>query len=269
MRKVAIVTGGVSGIGKAICKELIDHHVFVFIADINKHDGFLLEAELNKDAPNAKFVELNVTDYKSVEHVITNVYEEFQRIDYLFNNAGIAMYGEIYDMSIDEWQDIVDINLWGVVYGTQVGYQIMKKQGFGHIINTSSAAGLGPSPISAAYSTTKHAVVGLTTSLHYEAEEYGINVSTLCPTFVDTPIFDKATAINIDKTAMSKQLKKQKMMSPQQLAKIAIAGVHKNKPIICPMPMRKTMDIVFTIFPSLHRALMRMVCKVSRNARLT
>lgn len=58
-------------------------------------------------------------------------------------------------------------------------------------------------------------------------------------------------------------------MSPQQLAKIAIAGVHKNKPIICPMPMRKTMDIVFTLFPSLHRVLMRMVCKVSRNARLT
>ncbi|MEY9978809.1 short-subunit dehydrogenase [Lysinibacillus sp. RC79] len=134
------------------------------------------------------------------------------------NNAGIAMYGEIYDMSMDEWKDIVDINLWGVVYGTQVGYQIMKEQGFGHIINTSSAAGLGPSPISAAYSTTKHAVVGLTTSLHYETEEFGIKVSTLCLTFVDTPIFDKATAINIDKSVMSKQLKKQKMMSPQQLA---------------------------------------------------
>lgn len=269
MRKVAIVTGGVSGIGRAICEELIGRNVFVIIADINEHDGRLLEAELNKDASNAQFIELNVTDYKSVEHVITNVYEEFQRLDYLFNNAGIAMYGEIYDMSMDEWKNIVDLNLWGVIYGTQIGYQIMKEQGFGHIINTSSAAGLGPSPISAAYSTTKHAVVGLTTSLHYEAEEFGIKVSTLCPTFVDTPIFDKAIAINIDKSLMSKQLKKQKMMSPQQLAKITIAGVHKNKPIICPMPMRKTMDVIFTIFPSLHRAIMRMVCKVSRKARLT
>ncbi|WP_053593295.1 SDR family oxidoreductase [Lysinibacillus sp. FJAT-14222] len=101
-----------------------------------------------------------------MEHVITNVYEEFQRLDYLFNNAGRAMYGEIYDISMDEWKNIVDINLWGVVYGTQVGDQITKEQGFGHIINTSSAVGFGPSPISAAYSTTKHAVVGLTTSLH-------------------------------------------------------------------------------------------------------
>lgn len=117
----------------------------------------------------------------------------------------------------------------------------MKEQGFGHIVNTASAAGLGPSPISSAYCTTKHAVVGLTTSLHYEAEEFGIKVSTLCPTFVDTPIFHEAKAINIDKSAMIQQLKKQKMMSPQQLAKITIDGVHRNKPIICPMPMRKTM----------------------------
>ncbi|TDY03470.1 UNVERIFIED_CONTAM: short subunit dehydrogenase [Lysinibacillus xylanilyticus] len=151
MRKVAIVTGGVSGIGRAICKELVGRNVFVIIADINEHDGRLLEADLNKEASNAQFIELNVTDYKSVEHVITNVYEEFQRLDYLFNNAGIAMYGEIYDMSMDEWKNIVDLNLWGVIYGTQVGYQIMKEQGFGHIINTSSAAGLGPSPISTAY----------------------------------------------------------------------------------------------------------------------
>lgn len=165
----------------------------------------------------------------------------------------------------------MDINLWGIIYGTEIGYKIMKKQGFGHIVNTSSAAGIGPSPVSTAYSTTKHAVVGLTTSLHYEAEEFGVNVSTLCPTFVDTPIFDEAKAINKDKSMMAKQLKKQKMMSPQQLAKITLNGVHKNKPItiICPMPMRKTMDVIFTIFPPLHNALMRLVCKVSRESRIS
>ncbi|MFD1737971.1 SDR family NAD(P)-dependent oxidoreductase [Bacillus salitolerans] len=122
----------------------------------------------------------------------------------------------------------------------------MKEQGFGHIVNTSSAAGHGPSPVSAAYSTTKHAVVGL---LHYEAEEFGIKVSTLCPAFVDTPIFGKAKAINIDKNVIQKQLKKQKMMTPEKLVKITLDGVHNNKPIICPMPMRKTMDIVFAMIP--------------------
>lgn len=268
-RKVAIVTGGASGIGKAICKELVANNVFVIISDINERNGQRFEAELNKKDITSRFVRLNVTDYKIVEHVIKEIFEEFGRLDYLFNNAGIAMYGEMYDMTIEDWKEVVDINLWGVIYGTEIGYKIMKEQGFGHIVNTSSAAGLGPSPVSAAYSTTKHAVVGLTTSLHYEAEEFGIKVSTLCPTFVDTPIFDEAKAINIDKSVMTQQLRKQNMMSPQQLAKITLDGVHKNKPIICPMPMRKTMNVVFTIFPPLHSALMRLVCKVSREARIS
>ena len=269
-RKVAIVTGGASGIGRALCSELVFRNVFVIIADINNLEGQIVETELNENGIgiNSKYVYLDVTHFESVERTITDIYKEFGRLDYLFNNAGIAMYGELYDMSIEDWKEIMDINLWGVIYGTQVGYNLMKEQGFGHIVNTASAAGLGPSPISSPYSTTKHAVVGLTTSLHYEAEEYGIKVSTLCPTFVDTPIFNTAKAVNIDKSVITKQLKKQKMMTPQQLAKITLAGIHKNKPIICPMPMRRTMDIIFTLFPSVHRKLMRFVCTVSRKARM-
>ncbi|GGA61807.1 SDR family NAD(P)-dependent oxidoreductase [Ornithinibacillus halotolerans] len=265
-RKVAIVTGGASGIGKAICQELVTNYVYVIIADINEQEGKIVEKELNKKDKMARFVPLDVTDYKEVESVVNQIYSEFGRLDYLFNNAGIAMYGEMYHMSVEDWKEIIDINVWGVVHGTQIGYKIMKEQGFGHIVNTASAAGLGPSPISSAYATTKHAVVGLTTSLHYEAEAFNIKVSTLCPTFVDTPIFDKAKTIKIDKLILTNQLKKQKMMSPEKLAKITIAGVHKNKAVICPMPFRKTMDTLFNIIPPLHRSLMRMVCKVSRKA---
>ncbi|MEN2767573.1 SDR family NAD(P)-dependent oxidoreductase [Ornithinibacillus xuwenensis] len=267
-RKIAIVTGGASGIGKAICQELVINDIYVIITDINESEGKILEAELNKEGNNSRFMYLDVREYQHVEQLIQNSYKEFGRLDYLFNNAGIAMYGELFDMSMDAWQEIMDINVWGVIHGTQVGYKIMKEQGFGYIVNTASAAGLGPSPISSAYSTTKHAIVGLTTSLHYEAKEFGIHVSALCPTFVDTPIFDKAKAININKNIIVEQLKKQKMMTPQQLAKITLKGVHKNKSIICPMPLRRTMNVVFEIVPPLHQKLMRMVCNVSRKARV-
>ena len=267
-RKVAVVTGGASGIGRAICNELVRQNVFVIISDINEQLGKNFEIELNNESIKARYVYLDVTEYDCVERLLTDIYEEFGRIDYLFNNAGIAMYGELYDLTIENWKEIMDVNLWGVINGTQVGYNLMKKQGFGHIVNTASAAGLGPSPISTAYATTKHAVVGLTTSLHYEAEEFGIKVSTLCPTFVDTPIFEEAKAIKIDKTVITKQLKKQKMMTPEKLAKIALRGIHKNEVIICPMPMRRTMDIFFTLFPHAHKALMRLVCKTSRKARI-
>lgn len=128
MRKIAVVTGGVSGIGKAICQELIARHIFVIIADIQDHEGRVLEAELNKDIANVKFVHLNVTDYKNVTSVIHDVFEEFHRIDYLFNNAGIAMYGEMGEMTIEDWKEIMAINLWGVIYGTQIGYPLMKNK---------------------------------------------------------------------------------------------------------------------------------------------
>ena len=267
-RKVAVVTGGASGIGRAICNELVRQNVFVIISDINEHSGKNFEIELNNESIKARYVYLDVTEYDCVERLLTDIYEEFGRIDYLFNNAGIAMYGELYDLTIENWKEIMDVNLWGVINGTQVGYNLMKKQGFGHIVNTASAAGLGPSPGSSAYATTKHAVIGLTTSLHYEAEEFGIKVSALCPTFVDTPIFEEAKAININKTVIINQLKKQKLMSPEKLAEIALRGIHKNEVIICPMPMRRTMDIFFTLFPQAHKALMRLVCKTSRKARI-
>lgn len=268
-RKAAIVTGGASGIGKALCRELIARNVFVILADIDESEGKKTESEFNQSDTVSRFVHLDVTDYKHIEQLAEETFQEFGRLDYMFNNAGIAMYGELYDMSIDHWKTILDVNVWGVINGTQAAYPMMKKQGFGHIVNTASAAGLGPAPVSSAYSATKHAVVGLTTSLHYEAEAHGVKISTLCPAFVDTPIFSKATALNINKDMMAEQMKKQKMMTPEKLAKLAIDGVHKNQPIICPMPLRKTMDFFFLIVPSAHKALMRLVCKVSRQARVS
>lgn len=144
----------------------------------------------------------------------------------------------------------------------------MKKQGFGYIINTASATGLGPAPLCAAYATTKHAIVGLTTSLHYEAETYGIKVSVLCPTFLDTPIFQKAEAINMDRALIMEQLKVNKPITAEKFVKITLKGIERNQLIICPMPLRKIMDICFTLFPFLHKKLMRFVCRIARKAKM-
>ncbi|KZZ84586.1 SDR family NAD(P)-dependent oxidoreductase [Bacillus sp. SJS] len=264
-KKVAIVTGGASGIGKALCMELSRQGAAVIIADINEEEGMAAQTSI----PHSTFVYCDVTDFSSIEQIINGVCTEYGKLDYLFNNAGVALYGEFSDMNLEHWKKTMNVNVWGVIHGTQIAYAIMKKQGFGHIANTASAAGLGPSPVSAVYSATKHTVVGLTTSLHYEAEAFGVKVTTLCPAFVDTPILSKAEAVNLDKTIIMEQFKKQKMMSPEKFAKIALRGIHRNKPIICPMPLRKTLDIFFTLFPGAHTSLMRLVCKVSRKARIS
>lgn len=266
--KVAIVTGGASGIGRAICEELAGEHIYIVVVDLDESGGEETVRKIEEKGAGGRFINLNVTDAYQVEGLIESVHEEFGRLDYMFNNAGIAMYGELYHMSLEQWNRIISVNLWGVIHGTQAAYRLMKKQGFGYIANTASATGLGPSPTSAAYATTKHAVVGLTTSLHYEAEAFGVKVSALCPAFVNTPIHVTGEAIYMDKDRIYKQMQKQKMMSAEQFARIAVKGLHRNEPVVCPMPLRRTMDIFFTLFPSVHRKLMRLVCNVARQASI-
>ncbi|GGG72466.1 SDR family NAD(P)-dependent oxidoreductase [Paenibacillus radicis (ex Gao et al. 2016)] len=267
--QVAIVTGGASGIGQAIASQLAGRQVFVVIADIDEPGGKQTIDAIEKTGGRAKFVRLDVTDADQVEAVVNSVYEKHGRLDYLFNNAGIAMYGELYDMSREHWERIVNLNLWGVIHGIQAAYPLMKKQGFGHIANTASVAGLGPSPTAAAYATTKHAIVGLTTSLHYEAETFGVKVSALCPTFVNTPIFSNGEGINMDKAKIGEQMKTRKMMSPEQFARIALKGIERNQLMVCPLPLRRTMDIFFILFPGIHRKFIRFFRNEARKANLS
>lgn len=267
-KKVAIITGGASGIGRALCLELAQEQTYIIVADLNEENGEKVVTEICQNGGNAHFERLDVSSKREMEDLVSRIYRKFGRLDYMFNNAGIAMYGELYDMTLEHWEKIININLWGVIHGTQIAYQIMKEQRFGSIVNTASATGLGPAPLSAPYATTKHAVVGLTTSLHYEAKSFGVNVSTLCPAFVNTPIFESAEAINMDRSMINNNVNLQKTMTPEQFAKLALKGVKKNKPIICPMPFRRTMDIFFTLFPFVHDKLMQFICTVSRKAKL-
>ncbi|UNK21313.1 SDR family oxidoreductase [Paenibacillus sp. N3/727] len=266
--RTTIVTGGASGIGRAICKQLAEKNVYVIITDISAQQGEELASEIISQGGQARFIFMNVTDANEVQSVIHEVFEEFGRLDYVFNNAGISMYGEFYHMGLEDWNKIVNINLWGVIYGTRAAYSIMKKQGFGHIVNTASVAGLGPTPMVTAYATTKHAIVGFTTSLHYEAETYGIKVTTICPGHVDTAIYDNGHAINLDKNKINRSVKQRKMMSAETFAAYALKRIEKNVPLICPLPFRKTMDVFFQLFPNAHRKMMRMVCRVIRETQL-
>lgn len=268
-RKIAIITGGASGIGRALCKEAAARGMVVIVSDINEEGGRETVRQIQAAGQGeAHFETLDVSSAEAVQELVDRIFRTYGRLDYMFNNAGIAMYGELCDMSLELWHKIMNINLWGSIHGTHAAYPLMKRQGFGYIVNTSSATGLGPAPMTSAYATTKHAVVGLTTSLHYEAEAYGVHVSALCPAFVDTPIYASADAVGMDKDKINEQVGKQKSMSPEQFAKIAFAKIHRHEAVICPMPMRRTMDVFFILFPALHRKLMRLVCRISREASL-
>jgi len=129
-----------------------------------------------------------VCNFSAVSELVTGTMETLGRIDYIFNNAGIMATGEVADYTIDAWHRIIAVNLGGVVNGVQAAYAAMIQQGFGHIVNTASIAGLNTSPAMASYSATKHAVVGFSKALRVEAQFHGVRVSVICPGVIRTPI---------------------------------------------------------------------------------
>lgn len=188
----AVVTGAASGIGRALTGALIERGAVVYAADVDEA-GLTSLAECYP-ATALHQVRVDITDADQVNALLDRAVDDTSKIDYLlFNNAGIVTGGDLEDMTLQQWRRIVDINLWGVVYGCQFGYPYMLRQGHGHIVNTASSAGVMPVAGSAAYTATKHAVVGLSTSLRAEGARHVVRVSVTIPGLVETNIFDSAT----------------------------------------------------------------------------
>src|ERR671915_112136 len=185
----AIVTGGASGIGRAIAAALVARGVNVTVADLNGAGAEQVAAELSAGgAGQAAAAKLDVTNADAVAALYRSIRDEHGSLDYVFNNAGIAIGGLAEELTLDHWNKAIDVNLKGVVHGVHAAYPIMLAQGAGHIVNTASLAGLVPMPMGIPYTATKHAVVGLSLGLRAEAASRGVKVSVVCPGFVDTPL---------------------------------------------------------------------------------
>ena len=189
---VAFVTGGASGIGAALARALVARGAAVVLADRQAELVEEAAAALRRGGGTAEAVALDVRDADAVARAIAAVAARHGRLDYVFNNAGTGVGGEVRDHTLDDWRYIVDVNLMGVVHGVQAAYPLLVAQGFGHIVNTASMAGLIATPFTASYCATKHAVVGLSRAMRLEAAVYGVRVSVLCPGVIRTPILDGA-----------------------------------------------------------------------------
>jgi len=232
----AIVTGGASGIGRALAKELAKRGCEVVLADRQIQLAGEVASGIRASGGKASALEIDVTDYSAVERLVLETTERTGRLDYIVNNAGIGIGGNVRDYTIQDWNQIVDVNLRGVINGVQAAYPIMIKQGFGHIVNMASMAGLIPSPAAVAYSTTKHAVVGLSKSLRAEAASVGVYVSVLCPGVIRTPILEGGRygrmSIEIPPETMRELWEKLRPMPADVFAYKAINAIAKNKAII-------------------------------------
>ncbi|MGH3434370.1 MAG: SDR family NAD(P)-dependent oxidoreductase [Thermocrispum sp.] len=189
----AIVTGAASGIGAEIARQLAAAGAFVLATDVSELPLHAVVEEIKRAGGSARAMLVDVADRADVQDAVDDVVAEFGRLDYMVNNAGVGIFGELDAVSLDESDTTVDVNLRGVLYGVGIAYRQMLRQGFGHIVSTASAAGLVPVPMQAHYTATKHAVVGLHKALALEAEAAGISTTVFCPAWVESGMFDTAS----------------------------------------------------------------------------
>lgn len=229
--KITIVTGGAAGIGRALSLELARRKAFVIVAGHRLERVEKTVAEILAQGGRACAARVDVSSAKDVQDVVDNTIAEHKRLDYIFNNAGISVAGEMRDLTLKHWKEVIDVNLMGVVHGTHYAYRAMINQGFGHIVNISSLGGLVPFPVKAPYSTTKHAVMGLSTTLRAEAAGLGVKVSVACPGLVATNIWNKTKILKVSNQEMLNIIKL-KMLGADSAARLILKGVAKNKGII-------------------------------------
>jgi NAD(P)-dependent dehydrogenase (short-subunit alcohol dehydrogenase family) len=158
---VALVTGGASGIGAALCRELARRGALVVLADREAHGARAEAGRIAAAGGRAEAATLDVRDAAAVEALVAGVFSRHGRLDHLFNNAGIGVGGEVRHLALDAWRDAVEVNLMGVVHGVQAAWPRMIEQGFGHVVNTASSAAFGSGAMTAPYTATKVAVVAL------------------------------------------------------------------------------------------------------------
>ena len=253
--KVAIITGAGSGIGKGLAEELSRRGAHVVISDVNAERIEKAAQGIRKAGGKVAFSLVDVSDYEAVRKMIDDTVATHGRIDYIFNNAGIAVVGAAKDFSIDDWLKVIDINLKGVVNGVATAYPIMVRQGFGHIINTASIEGLAPLTFSASYVTSKYGVVGLTSALRIEGALHGVKVSAVCPGYVKTSMFKDFKVINIDRQKLTPP--DWSGVTPEECASIILHGVERNKAFIVVTLFAKIFWILNRISPDLVIWLMK------------
>lgn len=191
--KVAVVTGAASGIGFAMARRFAGEGMKIVLADIEESALHHAAAELRDGGADVFPVRTDVSKLSEVEDLAKQSIEHYGKVHLICNNAGVAAAGLIHETTIRDWEWVLGVNLWGVIYGVKVFLPILIEQGEEcHIVNTASLAGLISGPGMGIYCVTKHAVVAFSESLYHELRllQTHVGVSVLCPAWVNTKIVD-------------------------------------------------------------------------------
>jgi 3-oxoacyl-[acyl-carrier protein] reductase len=212
--QAAIVTGAARGIGEAIARRLVDDGAAVMIADIDEAAATATAAAIGDRAVAQR---LDVTEPVSWDSAVRGALDQWGRIDVLVNNAGIhGRTAPIWELGVDVWQQVIDIDLTGVFLGCKAVIPVMLDAGSGRIVNIASLAGKEGNPNAVPYSAAKAGVIGLTKALAKEVATKGVLVNAVAPTAVETAIFDQLSEEHI--AYMTSRIPMGRVGKPEEVA---------------------------------------------------
>ncbi|MFG6116125.1 SDR family NAD(P)-dependent oxidoreductase [Halobacillus sp. MO56] len=222
MSKVAIITGGGSGLGQSTALRLAEEGVNIVVVDIDEEGGNETVEMVKKSGVEAIFIKADVSKADEVKNYVDQTVEKFGTIDYFFNNAGISGSGAYYlETDIDEIEKIVGINLMGALYGVRYVAEVMVKNGGGAIVNTASSAGVIGQDTVVTYSATKHGIVGITKSLVAEYAKDGLRVNAVAPGPTETPMVKSYFDANPKMKESAEQgIPQKRLGTPEEVAEL-------------------------------------------------
>jgi NAD(P)-dependent dehydrogenase (short-subunit alcohol dehydrogenase family) len=260
-RTKVCVTGAASGIGRATALAMARMGARLFLTDINGSgldETCRLVAQVNGEVCIHNV--LDISAYEQVKSFADELHQDFGPLDILINNAGIALFGLVEDMSHAHWQKVINTNLWGPIHGIECFLKEMIRVKKGHLVNISSTAGLTGAPWHAAYATAKWGLVGLSEVLRYDLMQHNIGVSVICPGAVDTPMKHSVEilAVNKESGSVQKIIRRfeKHAISPERAAEIIIDAIEKNRfLVITSFDIKALYFLKKYCFPVYHRFL--------------
>ncbi|SEL98968.1 SDR family oxidoreductase [Parapedobacter koreensis] len=227
--KVVVITGASAGIGKAIAIKLAESGVKVVLGARNTEQLEKVAKEIKTNGGEALFIKTDVNNKADLMQLVNVAVEQYGKLDIMVNNAGIARISRIDELDIEGWDEMIDSNIKGVLYGMAAAIPVFKKQQSGHIVNIISTSGIKIVPTQGVYAGTKNAVRTITEAFRQESDG-SIRITGISPGYIKTDFAVKSVKTDEMKTAASKAVE-QMAINPEAIANAVIYAISQPKDV--------------------------------------